>query len=119
MRCFVLDIQQLKALLAQPGDERHERDLGGVRDRMEHALRHERASERHPIRAADEFSLAPGLHTMRFAHPMQRAIHLDERFGDPRSLRTVGATTHYPLEVRIDPHLEGPLPQSLCERAWN
>src|SRR5262252_10736018 len=73
---------------------------------MKHTLGHEGAAQDHAIGAAGQSPLAPGLHAVRRARPVKRAINLDEALVDPRSFGSIGAAAHHTLEVRVEADLE-------------
>src|SRR5262249_27310619 len=94
-------------------------DFGGVRLIVEHTLRHKRTAERDAICPADQSAIAPGLHAVRLATPVQFAIDLDKLLRNPGSFLAVSATAHHALKIRIDSHLENLLPNGLCQRPGN
>src|SRR5215831_8472999 len=82
---------------------------------MEHALGHESPAQGHAVGAPGQASFSPGLHAVRGARPMERAVYVDEALVDPRALRPIGAAAHHALEVRVDADLEAAAPDGAGE----
>src|SRR5215472_18779735 len=102
----VLHVQQGEAPLAKALHEGGQSHLRGVSLAMKHTLGHEGAAQGHAVGAAGQSPLAPGLHAVRLARPVKRAIDLDEALVDPRSFGPSRAAAHHTLEVRVEADLE-------------
>ena len=109
-----LGIQQPKRPFPQPGDQRHERDLGCVGLFEKHALSKKCPALRDSVEAALQSVLIPTLKGMRVAKFMKMAIAIDQQIIDP-CFRPRGTSFHHFPERRVVPDFKGLSLQAFCK----
>src|ERR1041385_6239570 len=100
-----LRVEQGESPFAQTLNQRPERDLRPPRRAMKHRLAEKGATNRAPVRAADEFVSRPDLDRMRGAELVQTRIAFDDLIVDP-GVGTRGTAPHHLAKVGVDPNLD-------------
>ena len=104
-----LDVQEPPGVPVGGEDvhQAEQRDLRGVGSAGEHRLPREQPAHGHAVQAAEQLAVAPGLHRVRPAEPVEPAVGGGDRGGDPAAgAGRVGAAGDHGVEGGVDAHLE-------------
>src|SRR6266403_6115637 len=98
--------------------ERGERNLGCIGHPMKHRFTEERATDRHPVKAASEFASSPGFDGMPVPELMQPCVALDDFTIDP-GIFTFRARIDHVRKGIVDLDFEKVFSQSAAQRMWH
>src|SRR5262249_56126562 len=104
MRGHILCVKQAIAASSEARDKMDQRDLGCIACAVKHALAKESATERHPVKPANEHLAIIDFDRVAMAALEQRAVDAADAGIDPNAgpvLLRLGTTFDHPLEIAI------------------